>query len=59
MVVEKLEKIIELLCESKDDASKCESGNVSAGTRIRKRALEASKLLKELRADVLSLRKEK
>ena len=57
MVTEKLEQIISKLCEAKEDSEKAESGNVSAGTRLRKAALEATKLLKELRVDVLSLRK--
>tara|TARA_B100000424_G_C22780524_1_gene419742 strand:- start:588 stop:770 length:183 start_codon:yes stop_codon:yes gene_type:complete len=57
MVTEKLEQIINVLCESKEDAQKCEGGNASAGTRVRKTALEATKLLKDLRSLILEIRK--
>ena len=59
MVSEKLQQIIDLLCSSKDDAEKSEKGNASAGTRVRKAALEATKHLKEVRSLILEIRKNK
>ena len=53
MILEKLKKIIENLIETEQDAQKAESGNASAGRRVRKVCMEATKDLKELRAFVL------
>ena len=53
MIVEKLKQIIEDLCTAQEDAEKCESGNASAGRRLRKACMEATKDLKTLRAEVL------
>ena len=39
------------------DAQKCDSGNKSAGTRVRKVLLEVSKEIKTIRKDVLDLSK--
>lgn len=57
MIVQKLKKILEDLCNAESDAEKCESGNVSAGRRVRKTAMTAIKELKELRSEVLELSK--
>ncbi len=53
MILEKLKKIIENLIETEQDAQKAESGNASAGRRVRKVCMEATKDLKELRSFVL------
>tara|TARA_B100000085_G_scaffold283356_1_gene313851 strand:- start:17138 stop:17314 length:177 start_codon:yes stop_codon:yes gene_type:complete len=53
MIVEKLKNILEKLCEAEVDAQKCESGNASAGRRLRKVSMETIKELKDLRAAVL------
>ena len=37
----------------KDTGQKCERGNASAGRRLRKVALDATKALKELRAEIM------
>jgi Na+-translocating ferredoxin:NAD+ oxidoreductase RnfC subunit len=39
------------------DAQKCDSGNKSAGTRVRKVLLEISKEIKTIRKDILDLSK--
>tara|TARA_R110000824_G_scaffold98663_3_gene235302 strand:+ start:5734 stop:5904 length:171 start_codon:yes stop_codon:yes gene_type:complete len=41
------------------DAEKCDNGNASAGTRIRKDLMDLIKEMKELRQYVLEQRKEK
>jgi hypothetical protein len=53
MIVEKLEQIVALLKEQGEDSEKCESGNASAGRRLRKASMEAIKQLKELRTAIL------
>ena len=53
MIVEKLEKILKDLTLATEDAEKCERGNASAGRRLRKVALDATKALKELRSKVM------
>lgn len=59
MINEKLEEIIELLTEADKDTKKFDSGNATAGTRVRKTAMEAIKLLKEMRAEVIEARNER
>ncbi len=54
MIVEKLEKILKDLTLATEDAEKCERGNASAGRRLRKVALDATKALKELRAEIMT-----
>ena len=57
-LVEKLEEIIKVLEIAKSDATKVdEKGNVSAGIRVRKDAMTATKALKELRIMVTNKRK--
>ena len=53
MIVERLKQIIEDLLRAEEDVTKCETGNASAGRRVRKAAMQATKDLKELRALVL------
>ena len=53
MIVDKLKEILDNLVSLEEDAQKCESGNASAGRRVRKACLEASKELKELRSLIL------
>jgi hypothetical protein len=53
MITEKFREILEELAKAEEDASKCESGNASAGRRLRKASMTAIKELKELRALVL------
>jgi hypothetical protein len=53
MIVEKLNEILAELQSAEEDAEKCESGNASAGRRLRKSSMAAIKGLKELRALVL------
>ena len=57
MIVEKLKQILEELAEAESDAQKCESGNASAGRRLRKASMNAIKELKDLRALVLEQNK--
>jgi len=53
MILEKLKKILEQLALAEEDVNKFESGNVSAGRRVRKVCMESVKDLKELRAVIL------
>ena len=53
MIVQKLEEIVEKLCDCKEDTEKAESGNVSAGRRVRKSSMEIINDLKELRKLIL------
>ncbi len=53
MILEKLKNILEELAKAEDDAQKVESGNASAGRRLRKASMNTIKELKELRAMIL------
>lgn len=53
MILEQLKQIIENLVQAELDAQKAEDGNISAGRRVRKTCMEATKSLKELRALIL------
>lgn len=53
MIVERLKEILETLAAASEDAEKCETGNASAGRRVRKICMEATKELKDLRALIL------
>jgi|TARA_R100000664_G_C2694250_1_gene97117 hypothetical protein len=59
MIKERLEEIIELLAEADKDTQKFDRGNATAGTRVRKTAMEAIKLLKEMRAEIIEVRNER
>ena len=58
-IAEKLNSILESLCETKPDAQKSQNGNASAGRRLRKSCMEAIHELKALRALVLENQKNK
>ncbi len=53
MIIKRLREILETLEAASEDAEKCESGNASAGRRVRKVCMEVTKDLKELRALIL------
>mgnify|MGYP003627377780 CR=1 FL=1 len=59
MIRERLEEIIELLHSSARDTEKFDRGNSTAGTRVRKEAMEAIKLLKEMRSEIINTRNER
>ena len=54
MVLDQLQKILSELSLAVRDAEKFDSGNASAGRRVRKSAMDAIKELKELRASVIA-----
>jgi|TARA_E500000318_G_C3507347_1_gene190871 hypothetical protein len=56
-IEEKIKQVISKLENASNDAIKASSGNVSAGRRVRKIALEATKELKELRSLILEINK--
>lgn len=53
MIVNKLKEILEKLRQAESDALKAESGNISAGRRVRKASMEVIKDLKDLRTVIL------
>jgi hypothetical protein len=57
MILEKLKSILDELAKAEVDAQKAESGNASAGRRLRKASMNTIKELKELRAMVLEQNK--
>ena len=59
MIKDDLEDIIEMLCYGCKDADKFDRGNATAGTRIRKRAMEVIKLLKDMRAEIIEIRNDR
>jgi len=59
MLLEKLKEVIAVLENASNDAEKFDRGVDAPGTRLRKTATEASKLLKELRQQVLDIRKDR
>ena len=56
-ITEKLNSILENLCEIKEDAVKSEAGNASAGRRLRKSCMSAIHELKDLRTIILEEQK--
>ena len=58
MILEKLKQIVEELNTAVEDARKCESGNASAGRRVRKISMSVIKELKELRTIILEQSKQ-
>ena len=58
MIVERLREIVRDLEASEEDAIKAETGNASAGRRVRKASMTAIKDLKELRALILDRSKQ-
>jgi ribosome biogenesis protein Tsr3 len=59
MVNEKVDELTKMVSLLKRDAEKCDNGNASAATRIRKDLMSLIKEMKELRQYVLDQRKEK
>lgn len=57
MILQKFKEIMEELSSSEQEAEKCESGNASAGRRLRKISMSSIKKLKELRALILEQNK--
>ena len=57
MIVERLKAILSELSKAEEDAEKCETGNASAGRRLRKASMTAIKELKDLRALILEQNK--
>ena len=55
-VTNTLQTVVDQLSEAIQDAQKCDSGNKSAGTRVRKTAQSAVNELKFLRKQVLQAR---
>jgi len=56
MIKDRLTEILELLESAGKDTDKFDRGNATAGTRVRKSAMEAIRLLKEMRAEVIEVR---
>jgi len=56
MIKDKLAEVLELLETTDKDAEKFDRGNATAGTRVRKQAMEAIRLLKEMRAEIIEVR---
>ena len=59
MIKDKLEEIIELLSDADRDTQKFDRGNATAGTRVRKQAMEAIKLLKDMRSEIIEIRNDR
>lgn len=57
--MEKFEKIKELIASLESDVAKHDSGNASAGTRVRSVMQEVRNLCKEVREEVLATQKER
>jgi len=56
MIKDRLTEILELLESAGKDTDKFDRGNATAGTRVRKNAMEAIRLLKEMRAEIIEVR---
>lgn len=54
-----LQTIITNLTDAINDATKFDGGNASAGTRVRKAAMEATKSLKDLRSTVTTIKNDR
>tara|TARA_R110000824_G_scaffold151992_2_gene323078 strand:- start:6576 stop:6764 length:189 start_codon:yes stop_codon:yes gene_type:complete len=59
MIKDKLQQIIELLDDSDGDTQKFDRGNATAGTRVRKQAMEAIRLLKDMRSEIIEIRNDR
>ena len=59
MVSERVEELAKRVSLLMRDAEKCDKGNASAATRMRKDLMSLIKEMKELRQSVLDQRKEK
>ncbi len=59
MIKERLEEIIEILAEADKDTQKFDRGNATAGTRVRKTAMEAIRMLKDVRSEIIEIRNDR
>jgi hypothetical protein len=59
MIKERLQEIIELLDQTDRDTQKFDRGNATAGTRVRKQAMEAIRLLKDMRSEIIEIRNDR
>jgi len=59
MISQKVDELVRMVSLLKRDAEKCDGGNVSAATRVRKDLMILIKEMKELRQNVLDQRKER
>ncbi len=59
MIKERLQEIIELLDQADRDTQKFDRGNATAGTRVRKQAMEAIRLLKDMRSEIIEIRNDR
>ena len=59
MIKDRLQEIIELLDDTDRDTQKFDRGNATAGTRVRKAAMEAIKLLKDMRSEIIEIRNDR
>jgi len=55
---ERIDELVKKISLLKRDADKCDKGNVSASTRLRKDLMKLIKEIKDVRSDVLDRRKE-
>jgi hypothetical protein len=59
MIKERLQEIIDLLGDTDRDTQKFDRGNATAGTRVRKQAMEAIRLLKDMRSEIIEIRNDR
>ena len=59
MIKDRLQEVIELLSDTDRDTQKFDRGNAPAGTRVSKAAMEAIKLLKEMRTEIIEIRNDR
>ena len=59
MISERVDELLKMVSLLKRDAEKCDGGNASAATRVRKDLMNLIKEIKELRQSILEQRKEK
>ena len=57
MIEQKVDELMKMVLLLKRDAEKCDKGNASAGTRVRKDLMNLIKEMKTLRQSVLEQRK--
>ncbi len=53
MIKQRLNEILEKIKQTESDVDKSETGNASAGRRVRKVCMEIIKELKEIRVEIL------
>lgn len=57
--MQKFEQLVEIIGQARNDHDKFESGNASAGTRLRQAMLEVKKLAQEVRVTVQEVKNSK